>query len=160
VFCDPVHREQQTVGGRRLDSPDVWASIGPIRSCWTGLAAGLMPHHAQPAVSPAREIGNQFEPILRLALLAPDNGREFCGTERHPYELYLALNDIELAGVARSLDPLEASCATERLRRIAGLRGCGASVLSGRFGGEQISSTAARSRAMSSPVCRPKAGDF
>ena len=23
-----------------------------------------------------------------------DNGREFCGTERHPYELYLALNDI------------------------------------------------------------------
>jgi transposase InsO family protein len=24
-----------------------------------------------------------------------DNGREFCGTERHPYELYLALNGIE-----------------------------------------------------------------
>lgn len=24
-----------------------------------------------------------------------DNGREFCGTESHPYELYLALNDIE-----------------------------------------------------------------
>ena len=24
-----------------------------------------------------------------------DNGREFCGTERHPYELHLALNDIE-----------------------------------------------------------------
>jgi transposase InsO family protein len=24
-----------------------------------------------------------------------DDGREFCGTERHPYELYLALNDIE-----------------------------------------------------------------
>ena len=24
-----------------------------------------------------------------------DNGREFCGTERHAYELYLALNDIE-----------------------------------------------------------------
>ena len=24
-----------------------------------------------------------------------DNGREFCGTENHPYELYLALNDIE-----------------------------------------------------------------
>jgi hypothetical protein len=23
-----------------------------------------------------------------------DNGREFCGTERHPYDLYLALNDI------------------------------------------------------------------
>ncbi len=24
-----------------------------------------------------------------------DNGREFCGTESHPYEIYLALNDIE-----------------------------------------------------------------
>lgn len=24
-----------------------------------------------------------------------DNGREFCGTEAHPYELYLSLNDIE-----------------------------------------------------------------
>jgi transposase InsO family protein len=24
-----------------------------------------------------------------------DNGREFCGTETHPYELYLALNEIE-----------------------------------------------------------------
>ena len=24
-----------------------------------------------------------------------DNGREFCGTERHPYELYLALNEVE-----------------------------------------------------------------
>jgi transposase InsO family protein len=24
-----------------------------------------------------------------------DNGREFCGTEQHPYELYLELNDIK-----------------------------------------------------------------
>jgi len=24
-----------------------------------------------------------------------DNAREFCGTETHPYELYLALNEIE-----------------------------------------------------------------
>jgi len=24
-----------------------------------------------------------------------DNGREFCGTESHPYELYLTLNDLE-----------------------------------------------------------------
>jgi transposase InsO family protein len=29
-----------------------------------------------------------------LAVLT-DNGREFCGTERHPYEPYLALNDVE-----------------------------------------------------------------
>ncbi len=30
-----------------------------------------------------------------MAAVLTDNGREFCGTERHPYELYLALNDIE-----------------------------------------------------------------
>jgi transposase InsO family protein len=32
---------------------------------------------------------------LPLGAILTDNGREFCGTERHPYELYLALNDIE-----------------------------------------------------------------
>ena len=32
---------------------------------------------------------------LELQAVLTDNGREFCGTEAHPYELYLALNDIE-----------------------------------------------------------------
>ena len=32
---------------------------------------------------------------LAVGAVLTDNGREFCGTERHPYELYLALNDIE-----------------------------------------------------------------
>ena len=32
---------------------------------------------------------------LTIDAVLTDNGREFCGTERHPYELYLALNDIE-----------------------------------------------------------------
>src|ERR671913_1680154 len=32
---------------------------------------------------------------LPISAVLTDNGREFCGTERHPYELYLALNDIE-----------------------------------------------------------------
>jgi transposase InsO family protein len=31
---------------------------------------------------------------LPVSAVLTDNGREFCGTERHPYELYLALNDI------------------------------------------------------------------
>src|ERR671912_499601 len=31
---------------------------------------------------------------LPVGAVLTDNGREFCGTERHPYELYLALNDI------------------------------------------------------------------
>jgi transposase InsO family protein len=32
---------------------------------------------------------------LPVKAVLTDNGREFCGTERHPYELYLRLNDIE-----------------------------------------------------------------
>jgi transposase InsO family protein len=36
-----------------------------------------------------RELG------LEVGAVLTDNGREFCGTERHPYELYLALNDVE-----------------------------------------------------------------
>jgi transposase InsO family protein len=32
---------------------------------------------------------------LPVGAVLTDNGREFCGTERHPCELYLALNDIE-----------------------------------------------------------------
>jgi transposase InsO family protein len=32
---------------------------------------------------------------LPVGAVLTDDGREFCGTERHPYELYLALNDVE-----------------------------------------------------------------
>ena len=32
---------------------------------------------------------------LPVGAILTDNGREFCGTERHPYELYLELNGIE-----------------------------------------------------------------
>jgi transposase InsO family protein len=32
---------------------------------------------------------------LPVSAVLTDNGREFCGTERHPYELYLEFNDIE-----------------------------------------------------------------
>jgi transposase InsO family protein len=34
------------------------------------------------------------ERAITVAKVLTDNGREFCGTERHPYELYLALTDI------------------------------------------------------------------
>lgn len=30
-----------------------------------------------------------------MKAILTDNGREYCGTENHPYQLYLALNDIE-----------------------------------------------------------------
>lgn len=32
---------------------------------------------------------------IAVQAILTDNGREFCGTDRHPFELYLALNDIE-----------------------------------------------------------------
>jgi transposase InsO family protein len=32
---------------------------------------------------------------LPVSAILTDNGREFCGTAAHPYELYLALNDLE-----------------------------------------------------------------
>jgi len=32
---------------------------------------------------------------LPVAAVLTDNGREYCGTEAHPYEIYLALNEIE-----------------------------------------------------------------
>lgn len=32
---------------------------------------------------------------LTVSGILTDNRREFCGTEAHPYEIYLALNDIE-----------------------------------------------------------------
>lgn len=32
---------------------------------------------------------------LAVQAILTDNGREFCGTPSHPYELYLALNDLE-----------------------------------------------------------------
>lgn len=35
------------------------------------------------------------ERAIPVAAVLTDNGREFCGTDAHPYELYLALADIE-----------------------------------------------------------------
>ena len=35
------------------------------------------------------------EHSLAVGAILTDNGREFCGTENHPFELYLALNEIE-----------------------------------------------------------------
>ncbi len=32
---------------------------------------------------------------LAVQAVLTDHGREFCGTDRHPFELYLALNDLE-----------------------------------------------------------------
>lgn len=62
-------------------------------------AFGFLHISKQPEAAVA-VLHNEVLPLYeRLGLIVgavlTDNGREFCGTERHLYELYLALNDIE-----------------------------------------------------------------
>jgi transposase InsO family protein len=35
------------------------------------------------------------EKEIQVIAVLTDNGREFCGTDTHPYEIYLELNDME-----------------------------------------------------------------
>ncbi len=62
-------------------------------------AFGLLATSKQPETA-ALLLHNEVLPFYRekeieISALLTDNGREFCGTETHPYELYLALNEIE-----------------------------------------------------------------
>lgn len=62
-------------------------------------AFGFLANSKVPACSVSL-LHNDVIPFYRdrgLAIVAmlTDNGREFCGTDRHHYELYLELNDIE-----------------------------------------------------------------
>jgi transposase InsO family protein len=62
-------------------------------------AFGLLHSSKQPEAS-ALLLHNDVLPFyarhkLTIDAILSDNGREFCGTPAHPYELFLALNDIE-----------------------------------------------------------------
>lgn len=62
-------------------------------------AFGLLTTSKQPETA-ALLLHNDVLPFyaergIEIGALLTDNGREFCGTEAHPYELYLSLNDIE-----------------------------------------------------------------
>lgn len=62
-------------------------------------AFGLLHTSKQPEAS-ALLLHNDVLPFyaqheLKIETVLSDNGREFCGTPAHPYELFLALNDIE-----------------------------------------------------------------
>jgi transposase InsO family protein len=62
-------------------------------------AFGLLTTSKQPETA-ALLLHNDVLPFydergITISALLTDNGREFCGTEAHPYELYLSLNDIE-----------------------------------------------------------------
>lgn len=57
------------------------------------LHTGKLPEHAVAVLH--NEVLPQYEAWgLEVKAVLTDNGREFCGRESHPYELYLALNDI------------------------------------------------------------------
>jgi transposase InsO family protein len=62
-------------------------------------AFGFLANSKVPACSVAL-VHNDVIPFYRdrglpIVAMLTDNGREFCGTDRHHYELYLELNDIE-----------------------------------------------------------------
>jgi transposase InsO family protein len=66
---------------------------------FSSYAFGLLATTKQPETA-ALLLHNDVLPFYRekgieISALLTDNGREFCGTEAHPYELYLALNDLE-----------------------------------------------------------------
>jgi transposase InsO family protein len=58
------------------------------------------PHVSKQAEAAVAVLHNDVQPFYRtldlpVKAVLTDNGREFCGTERDPYELYLDLNGIE-----------------------------------------------------------------
>jgi transposase InsO family protein len=58
------------------------------------LHTGKLPEHAVALLH--NDVLPQYEDwSIPLGAILTDNGREYCGTQAHPYELYLALNDIE-----------------------------------------------------------------
>jgi len=58
------------------------------------LHAGKLPEHAA-AVLHDDVLPQYREWGLKVGAVLTDNGREYCGKDSHPYELYLALNDLE-----------------------------------------------------------------
>ena len=57
------------------------------------LHTGKLPEHAAAVLH--NDVLPQYEAWgLEVKAVLTDNGREFCGKESHPYELYLALNEI------------------------------------------------------------------
>jgi len=61
---------------------------------WAYLHTGKLPEHA--ALILHNDVLPQYRAWgIRVEAILTDNGREFCGRDSHPYELYLALNDIE-----------------------------------------------------------------
>ena len=71
-----------------LLSQDTFGSYG-----FAYLHTGKLPEHAAAVLH--NDVLPQYEAWgLEVKAVLTDSGREFCGKESHPYELYLALNEI------------------------------------------------------------------
>lgn len=108
---NPVYRERHVESSRsgELLSADT-SKIGELPDgakitlhavvdTFGSYAFGLLYTSKQPEAS-ALLLHNDVLPFyaqhsLEIGAILTDNGREFCGTTAHPYELFLALNDIE-----------------------------------------------------------------
>jgi transposase InsO family protein len=107
---NPCFRERHVESGRpgELLSQDTFM-VGTLKGigrvylhavvdAFGSYAFGFLHVSKQPAAA-VTVVHNDVLPFyqrldLPVTTILTDNGREFCGTERHPYELYLALNDI------------------------------------------------------------------
>ena len=107
---NPCHKERHIESGRpgELLSADTFM-VGTLKGIgkvylhavvdtYGSYAFGFLHVSKQPEAAVA-VLHNDVLPFyqeldLPIKAVLTDNGREFCGTERHPYELYLALNDI------------------------------------------------------------------
>lgn len=82
------------------DLPDgTKITLHAVVDTYGSYAFGLLHSSKQPEAS-ALLLHNEVLPFyaaheLLITSILSDNGREFCGTPAHPYELFLALNDIE-----------------------------------------------------------------
>jgi transposase InsO family protein len=108
---NPCFRERHVESGRpgELLSQDTFL-VGTLKGIgrvylhavvdtFGSYAFGFLHVSKQPEAAVAA-LHNEVLPFYRdldlpVGAVLTDNGREFCGTERHPDELYLALNDIE-----------------------------------------------------------------
>jgi len=66
---------------------------------FSSYAFGLL-HTSKQAEAAVSVLHNDVIPFysglgINIEAVLTDNGKEFCGTEAHPYRIYLALNDIE-----------------------------------------------------------------
>lgn len=109
--ANPCFRERHVESSRpgELLSADTF-SVGTIKGIgriylhavvdtYGSYAFGYLHTSKQPEAA-ALLLHNDVLPFYRerslpVTAVLTDNGREFCGREMHPYELYLALNDIE-----------------------------------------------------------------